>query len=322
VIELRLGPGRAEIEAAAHRIAGHVHCTPVEPSAWLSEIAGVDVFLKLECFQPTRSFKIRGAYNAVLSLEADQRSRGLVTASAGNHGQAVALAARDAGLRATIFVPANAPDTKKARIRALGAELDEESRDYDVAERNAIRYAEATGARFIHAFSDAAVVAGQGTLGLETMAQLPGVAEIIVPVGGGGLIAGVGLACRALKPDIQVTGVQSTETRGMYDAFQAGGPTEVEITPTLADGLAGGVDCDSYQRARAVATNLVLVEESLLATAIRDLFRHHGVVAEGAAAVAVAALTSGVIRPQGPAVIVVTGGNIDARRLARILAED
>jgi threonine dehydratase len=307
--------------AARRRIAGVARHTPLERSASLSEAAGCDVLLKLECWQPTRSFKVRGAYNATALLTEAQRARGLVTASAGNHGQAVALAARHVGAHATIFVPAAAPEQKQRRIRRLGAELRSEATDYDDAEQRAQRHAAERGAVFIHAFSDAAVIAGQATVALEVLDDLPAVREVIVPVGGGGLIAGIGQVLKALAPDVRVIGVQSTETTAMYEAFRAGHAVDVPIPPTLADGLAGCTDEATYRRARAVVDELLLVDEQEIAAAIAALYRDDGVVAEGAGAVAAAAVLTGRVQLRGPAVVLITGGNIDARQLARILTD-
>lgn len=314
-------PDLDDIYLARRRIAGHAYRTPLARSDWLSALAGCDIYLKLECWQRTRSFKIRGAFNAVASLSAAERARGLVAASAGNHGQGVALAGRELGARATIFVPDSAPEMKKSRIKAFGAELKEVPGIYDDAEAAAHAYAAETGAYFVHAFVDPMVIAGQGTIGIEIAEDLPEVREVAIPVGGGGLIAGVGTVLRALGGgSIRVVGVQSAQTHAMHAAFEAGGPVEVEQGPTLADGLAGGaVPLESYERARAVTDEMLLVEESAIAAAIRELFRHDGVVAEGAGAVAVAALASGRLRVRGPAVLVVSGGNIDGARLAGIL---
>src|SRR5688500_14066765 len=195
-------------------MAGAVHRTPLERSRWLSDLTGQDVWLKLECWQRTRSFKMRGAFNAVRALSAAERARGLVTASAGNHGQALALAARELGATATIFVPHDAPETKKARIRSYHAVLDAESPTYDDAELAAIAFAADTGRTFVNAYSDRNVVAGQGTVALEILEDLPDVKHIVVPVGGGGLIAGICIAAKAVA-DIRITGVQSTHTRAM-----------------------------------------------------------------------------------------------------------
>ena len=314
-----LGPLLQEIYDARRRIGSVARRTPLDRSLFLSEMTGHDVYLKLECWQRTRSFKMRGAYNAIAALSADQRAHGLVTASAGNHGQAVALAAREVGARATIFVPETAPATKKSRIRSFGATLNDDSPHYDDAEVAARAYAERAGATFVHAFSDRAVVAGQGTVGLEILEDMPDVRDVIVPVGGGGLIAGIGIAIKAASQDVRVIGVQSDATASMYAAFRAGRVEELPIGPTLADGLAGCVDELSYVRARNVVDEMLLVEESAIPEAIRRLFNADGIVVEGAAAVPAAAIMTGVLEVRGPTVLVVTGGNIDAVRLAEIL---
>lgn len=314
-------PDLSDIYRARRRLAGHAYRTPLARSDWLSDRAGAEIFLKLECWQRTRSFKIRGAFNAVALLSSTERARGLVAASAGNHGQGVALAARELGARATIFVPDSAPATKKAHIEAFGAELREVPGIYDDAEAAAREFAEETGATFVHPFADPTVIAGQGTIGIELLEELPELREVVVPVGGGGLITGIGTVLRAVEGDaIRVIGVQSERTRAMYDAFEAGGPVEVEQGATLADGLAGAsADAESYERARAVTDEMVLVEEAMIEDAIRDLFRYDGVVAEGAGAVTVAAVSAGVLRVRGPAALVISGGNLDGGKLAEIL---
>lgn len=313
-------PTLKDIYEARSRIAGGVRRTPLERSLWLSELTGHDVYLKLESWQRTRSFKLRGAYNAIALLTSEARGRGLVTASAGNHGQAVALAAREMGARATIFVPTTGSVTKKARIRAFGAELNEEYPTYDDAAVAAEAYAKERGATYVHAFSDPAVVAGQGTVGIEILEDLPQVHSILVPVGGGGLIAGVATAVKSATTATQVIGVQSTQTRAMFDAFEAGHVTPTDIGPTLADGLAGCVDDVSYRRAQRVVDHMRLVDEAAIPAAIRSLYHFDGIIAEGAAAVTAAALMQRAVRVEGPTVLVVTGGNIDAERFANILA--
>ena len=313
-------PTLFEIEAARRRIDGLARPTPLERSAFLSEHCGHDVYLKLECWQQTRSFKVRGAANAVALLSSSHRARGVVAASAGNHGQAVALAARHAGIRATVFVPADAPATKKERIRRLGATLDDGAASYDDAEIAAREYAAHSGGVLIHAFSDAAVVAGQGTVGLEILEDLADLEDVLVPVGGGGLVAGIGIVLKERSRAIGVIGVQSVETRAMHDALLAGRVVDTAITPTLADGLAGSTDDLAFQRARRVLDGMLLVEESEIADAMRLLFIHEGIVAEGSGAVGVAALLRGHFEPRGPTVVVVTGGNVDAARFAALLA--
>jgi threonine dehydratase len=314
-------PTAADVRGARASIERFIRRTPLEYSLRLSRIAGVDIHLKLECWQYTRSFKVRGAFNAVATLTAEARGRGLVAASAGNHGQAVALAARAFGVPATIFVPATAPETKKARIHALGATLRAEPADYDVAEVMAAEYAEQTGMTRVHAFSDPAVIAGQGTVALEILEDLPNVREVIVPVGGGGLIGGIGLALKAAHRT-RVIGVQSTETRVMYESLRAGHVLELPVTPTLADGLAGGIDGGSFAVVREVIDDMELVDEATLPQAIRNLFVHDGVIAEGAAATAAAAIETLELNLHGPTVLVISGGNIDAARLADLLRSD
>ncbi|HUF51182.1 MAG TPA: threonine/serine dehydratase [Longimicrobiales bacterium] len=313
-------PTLDDVLIARQRIAGVVTRTPLERSDALSADAGSDVFLKLECWQRTRSFKLRGAYNALAALSAAERARGLVTASAGNHGQAVALAARELGARATIFVPADAPAMKKDRIRRLGAELRDDAPDYDAAEAAAAAEAKRSGRVFVHAFSAAAVVAGQGTIALELLEDLPALHQVVVPVGGGGLISGIGLVLRRLAPRVKVIGVQSVETRAVYEALRAGRLVDVPVTPTLADGLAGCTDAVSVARVQANVDDVVLVEESAIADAIAVLYARDGVVAEGSGAVGVAAIRSGAVRVDGPTALVVSGGNIDGGRLADILS--
>jgi threonine dehydratase len=310
----------SDIIEARRRIENRVLRTPVERAERLSAELGTDVLLKLECWQRTRAFKVRGAFNAVTRLSPEERSRGLVTASAGNHGQALALAGRDLSAPVVVYVPHNAPATKRNRIRRYGAELRTAAADYDEAEQLARDHAAEHGSVLVHAFSDAAVVAGQGTLALEILEDVPHLRDVIVPVGGGGLIAGMGVALRALARDVRIIGVQSTATRAMHESLRAGHAVPVPIPPTLADGLAGCTDDISVQRVRAVIDELVLVEEAEIAAAIAGLHASEGVLAEGAGAVGVAALMSGRVRPRGTAVVLVTGGNIDGATAARILA--
>lgn len=321
VSRAELRPNVRQLYEARERVNRVARHTPLQHSPWLSERAGCEVYLKLECWQRTNSFKIRGAYNAVASLDEETREKGLVTASAGNHGQAVALAAREFGARATIFVPANAPETKKARIRGFGADLREIEGSFDDAAEAAREHSRTTGAYYVHAFVDPAVVAGQGTVGLEIIEDLPRVREVVVPVGGGGLVAGIGIALKSITGDsTRILGVQSTATSSMYRAFEAGSVVPTEIGTTLCDGLAGEVEAESFDRARNVVDGMVLVDEDHVAPAIRALYHRDGVVAEGAGAVGVAALLAGELELEGPAAIVISGGNIDVGNLARIFA--
>lgn len=316
-----LRPNVRELYEARERVNRVVRHTPLQRSPWLSDHMGCEIWLKLECWQRTNSFKMRGAYNAIASLDEETREKGLVTASAGNHGQAVALAARLFGAKATIYVPTNAPETKKTRIRGFGAELREIEGIFDDAAAAARAHVEETGAYYVHAFSDPAVVAGQGTVGLEIIEDLPTVREVVVPVGGGGLIAGIGIALKSITGDsTRVIGVQSTMTSSMYSAFEANEVVETNIGKTLCDGLAGEVEEASFARARPVVDQMALVDEEEVAPAIRALYHRDGVVAEGAGAVGVAAMLAGAIRLEGPTAVVISGGNIDVENLARIFS--
>lgn len=315
-----MNPTLQDVLLARQRIAGRLHRTPLEASPWLSGVTGFPVWLKLECLQRTRSFKARGALNAVASLTVGDRARGLVTASAGNHGQGVALAARTLEAACTIYVPETASALKVGRMRELGAEVRHFGANYDEAAEEAHNHSERTGAVYIHAFSDPAVVAGQATVGLEILEDLPEVANVLAPVGGGGLIGGVGIVMKSTNPAIHLFGVQTPPTSSMYESFRAGRAVTAGLgESTLADGLHGGVDTPSYERARGVVESMRLVEEDLLPGAIRQLYQHHGIVAEASGVVAVALLLSGAIQLAGPTVAIVTGGNIDPERLASFL---
>jgi threonine dehydratase len=308
--------------AAARRLEGVARRTPLERSPWLSEQAGTDVWLKLETAQRTGSFKLRGAYNAIASLSAEERARGLVTASAGNHGQGVALAASLVGARALVFVPADAPEAKKRRIARWGAELREVEGGYDEAHHAAEAHAARTGATFVHAFSDPAVVAGQGTVGLEIVQELPAVRTIVVPVGGGGIAGGIGVVARAMGSGVRVIGVQTEETAAMHASLAAGRLVSPPYGATLCEGLSGDVDERSLALAAEVVDGVVLVTEAAVRRAVRTLFQEEGIVAEGSAAVGVAAVLEGAVeRIGGPAAVVLTGSNVDGARLAGILAE-
>lgn len=316
-------PTAAEVVAAADRLEGMVRRTPVEHSAALSAISGTPVFLKLETQQCTGAFKVRGALNAVLTLPAARQSRGLVTASAGNHGLGVAWAARYRGARATVFVPTSAPATKRRRIARLGAELREVSGSYDDAHREAERFAVEHGAAYVHAFSDPAVVAGQGTVAVEIFEQLPTAGTLLVPAGGGGLIGGMGIVARARGSSVRVVGVQSEQTAALHASLRAGRLVSPPMGATLCEGLSGDIDQPSLLLASQVVDEVVLVSETAVRRAIRFLFTEEGIVAEGSAAVVAAALLEAVLPPlPAPLVAVLTGGNLDAAVLSRILAAD
>jgi threonine dehydratase len=314
-------PSMADVLAAARRLQGIVRRTPLERCDGLSD--GAEVFLKLEGMQRTGSFKLRGAYNRVATLAPEARARGLVTASAGNHGQGVALAARLLGARALVFVPASAPETKRRRIARLGAALVLVEGGYDEAHAAAEAHAAETGAAFVHAYSDPMTVAGQATVALEILQELPEVRTLVVPVGGGGLVNGTGIVARALAPGARVVGVQTHETGAMHASLAAGSLCCPPQGATLCEGLSGETDARSLEVARRVVDEVVLVSEDAVRRAMRWLFVEEGVVAEGSAAVAVAALLEGAIRNlAGPVAVILSGSNVDAARMAEVLGSD
>jgi threonine dehydratase len=296
---------RRDVEEAAARIAPYVLRTPLERSAALSELCGTDVWLKLECFQHTGSFKLRGALNALLAAPAFSS---VVTASAGNHGLGVARAATLLGCRATVVVPETASVAKVSALEASGAELLLVGQTYDEAEFAARALAVERDLPFVSAYNDPLVAAGGGTVALEVLADVPAVRTVIVPAGGGGLIGGVGAAASGGRT---VIGVQSEASPSLYAAFSAGRRVEVEVRESLADGLAGNVEEGSltFDLMRRYVSEMMLVSEAQIADAMRWLLEHAHVVVEGSAAVGVAALLGG-LRPSGPIAVILTGRNV------------
>ena len=310
----------AAIREAAATIAGFVHRTPLLGSAAFSELAGADVFLKLENLQKTGSFKVRGAFNRLARLDAAARRRGVICASAGNHAQGVALAGARLGIPVTVVMPETAPTTKVVATRGYGAEVVLHGDGYDGAYDMACRLADERGLTFIHAFDDPLVVAGQGTVGLEILEDLPDVDTVVVPVGGGGLIAGIAIALKALKPGVRVVGVQPQEAPALARAFVTGRLEPVERARTIADGLAVKTPREmTFHLIRRFVDAMVTVSEEEIARAILLLLERAKLVAEGAGAAALAALLYGKVPGAGRVAVVISGGNIDVNLLARII---
>jgi threonine dehydratase len=307
----RTGPTVADIEAARERIAGLARRTSVYSSETLRRLSGRPVFLKAENLQRTGSFKIRGAVNKVATLTDDQRAAGVVTASAGNHGQALALAAREAGVAATVFMPQDAPMAKVDAARNYGAEVVLVGEGYDEAYAAADDFAE-RGATIVHAFEDEVVIAGQGTLGLELAEQLPDTVEVLViPVGGGGLASGIALALKERRPGLRMIGVQAA-TCAPYMGMEPSGST-------IADGIAVK---KPGELTRAILADKidgwVTVEDDEIAQAMVLLLERVKLVVEGAGAASVAALLAGRVEGDGPACALLSGGNIDASLLIEV----
>ncbi|HET9315399.1 MAG TPA: threonine/serine dehydratase [Vicinamibacteria bacterium] len=312
-----------DIRRAASAIRPHLPPTPLRRSyalPWRD-----DVLLKLECWQPTGSFKARGALANLSRLTEEQCAQGIVTASAGNHALGVAFAAQALGgqVKATVFVPETAPRAKVEKLRTFPVEVREQGATYDDAHAAALRERERTGAIYIHAFDDPATAAGQGTIGLEILSQRPDVGTIVVPIGGGGLIASVAIAAKAIDPTIRIVGVQADASPSFRESLKRGQAIlEYPAGPTMADGIAGGIG-DLVFAHRALVDEDVLVGEEEIADAMVALLAQDQVVAEASGAVGVAALRAGRVHAtEGrPVAVVITGANVDASLLARLLHE-
>ena len=306
-------PTLADVEAARARIAGKgVRVTPLYVSETFGRMTGRTVQLKAETLQRTGSFKIRGAVNKIASLSEAQRKAGVVAASAGNHGQAVAWAAREAGIAATIFMPAETPMTKVEPTRNYGARAELTGATFEDAVAAAVAHVEETGATFVHPFEDPDVIAGQGTIGLELVEQLPEVETVVIPVGGGGLASGIGLTLRALRPEIRLVGVQAAACAPFAGGTQFG--------YTIAEGIAVKHPGElTSSLLGGLLESVVTVTDEEISQAIVLLTERAKLVVEGAGAAAVAALLAGRVPGNGPTVAILSGGNIDPTLLIQVM---
>lgn len=311
-----------QIRAARRRIAGGIYTSPCPESVALSEICGTTVFCKLEYLQRTGSFKERGARNALLLLSPQQRKRGVVAASAGNHALGLAYHGRLLYIPVTVVMPRFAPLIKVASCRRLGAEVILHGENFADARLHAEELAERDRRSYLHGFDDARVISGQGTVGLEILEQVPDAETVVVPIGGGGLIAGVSLAVKSLRPAVTIVGVEPEGAAAFTAALGAGRSTGVDVKGTLADGLAVGKVGDlCFEIARHYIDEVVTVTEDDLALAVFRLIELEKSVVEGAGAAPLAAFLSGKLRGRAPArtVLCLTGGNIDLMLLDRII---
>ncbi|MBZ6076652.1 hydroxyectoine utilization dehydratase EutB [Microvirga puerhi] len=303
------------------RIAPHILRTPLNHSASLSVRCGAPVHLKLETRQTTGSFKLRGASNAVLSLSRDARERGLVTASTGNHGRALAQAAKAAGVHAVVCMSALVPSNKVDAVRALGAEVRIVGHSQDDAQNEVDRLVREEGLTAVPPFDHAAVIAGQGTIGLEIVEDAPDTALVLIPLSGGGLAAGVAAAMKNKSPHIRAVGISMARGAAMSESLNAGHPVSVEEQETLADSLGGGIGLANrytFAMCRDLLDDVVLLSEDEIAAGIRHASIEEGEIVEGAGAVGIAALLAGKVVPRGPTVVVVSGRNIDEARHRQI----
>lgn len=306
-----------EILKAKRNLLGVANRTPLTHSRALSDLSGAEVYLKWENLQKTGAYKFRGAYNRICSLTLDEKKVGVVTASSGNHAMAVSLASRLLDVKATVVVPENAPKVKLEKIRMFGANLIMKGANFDESLVHCMDLADKTGAVYVPGTEDHKVMAGQGTIACEILEELPDVSTIIAPIGGGGMITGIGTWAKTVNPRIRVVGAQSTEARAMYESFKAGRLTEIPVTPTIADGLAGQISQMAFDHVRRVVDDIFLADETELKRTILWMLANERQVIEGSSAVAPALILQKMIhlgRSERTA-IVISGGNVDTHVL-------
>ncbi|MBZ7924283.1 hydroxyectoine utilization dehydratase EutB [Ensifer adhaerens] len=311
------------IVAARKRIERYVYRTPFVQSATLTKLCGAPIGLKLEHHQRTGSFKLRGATNAVLSLTPEERARGVVTASTGNHGRALAYAAKLQGSNATVCMSHLVPDNKVAEIRSLGANVRIVGKSQDDAQEEANRLAADNGLVLVLPFDHPNVVAGQGTLGLEIVDAMPDVMTVLVPLSGGGLAAGVAAAVKGRSPKARVIGLTMDRGAAMKASLDVGRPVQVEEVASLADSLGGGIGLDNavtFEMCRALLDDVILLSEAEIAAGMRHAYSQEREVIEGAGAVGIAALLSGRLgRLDGPVAVILSGRNVDMDLHRRVI---
>jgi len=306
-----------EVLKAKRNLAGVAVRTPLTKSTALSEEAGAEVYLKWENQQRTGAYKFRGAYNKICSLSHEDRDRGVVTASSGNHALAVSLASRLLEVKATVVVPTTAPRIKIEKVRDLGANLVVEGTNFDESLVHCMELARKTGAVYVPGTEDHKIMAGQGTIAYEILEDLPDANVIIAPIGGGGLISGLGAWAKSVNPRLRLIGAQSTAARAMHESLKAGKVVEIPVAPTLADGLAGQISQFALDHVSRYVDGTILADEDGLVGAIRWVLRNERQVIEGSASVGPALLLQKKLTfdRADKVAIVVTGGNIDMKVL-------
>jgi threonine dehydratase len=312
------------IKEARKAIAPFIKCTPLVQSQFLTTFCGCPLFLKLENLQITSSFKPRGVFNKLLHLSEEEQNRGIITASAGNHGQAVAYAAEKLGFYARVVVPIHTPKVKIDGIKKYGADLVLFGENYDEAERKAKKLAREDGCAYISPYNDELIIAGHGTIGLEILESLPDVDVVMVPLGGGGLLSGISVTVKSIRPEVQVIGVQSKSSPVMYESLKAGKIVAVKKAgDSVAEGLSGNVGPITFGIVQKYVERVLLVEEESLRQAVYMLWVHDKQVVEGSGAAAVAPVIENKPLFKGKRVVsVVTGGNIDNDLFQNILASE
>jgi threonine dehydratase len=316
-------PTLSDIRDARARIGDRVHQTPVLSASRLGAAASAVLMHKCESLQKTGSFKVRGALNRLALLDDAARAQGVITVSAGNHAQALAWASRDAGVRCTVVMPTTASRTKVDASRGYGAEVVLHGTSGMEAFARAHELSVERSLTFVHPFDDEAIMAGQGTVGLELLEQAEAIDDVIVPIGGGGLIAGIAVAIKEQRPSIKVYGVEPTGAAVMRKSLDAGHPVRLESMTTIADGLAAPMAGDlTYPIVQHYVDDVVLVSDEEIAAAMRELLFSAKLLTEGGGAAATAAVLTGKVPVQGRRVVaVVSGGNIDSARLVEVIAQ-
>ena len=312
-----------KIEEAHHKIKGFIRKTPLIHSAYLSELCNNNVYLKLENLQLTNAFKIRGALNRMLKLSSEEKSRGVITASSGNHAQGIALAAQHLGVSAKIVVPKNISELKLSKIKQYDVSIIQEG-DFDEIETKARNLSVRENMTYISPYNDINIITGQGTITLEIYKELEDVNIIIVPIGGGGLISGIAFAAKSLNPNIKIIGVQTKGASTMYESWKAGKIVNIEEFNTLAEGLLGGLESDAitFEIILKYVDEIVLVDEESIKKAINLLWKIEGQIVEGAGATVVAYILEAKRKLRNKNVVaVISGGNIENLLLDRLLRE-
>jgi threonine dehydratase len=310
----------ADVEAAAELLDGVAIRTPMEGARWLSARCGGEVRLKCENLQRTGSFKMRGAYTRISRLSEEERANGVVAASAGNHAQGVALSAQLLGVKATVFMPEGAPIPKVNATMGYGADVVFHGQYLHHAMGEARRFAEETGAVFIHPYDHADIISGQGTCGLEILEQAPQVRTVLVPTGGGGLLAGIAIAVKTTRPDVRVVGVQAAGAAAYPPSLEAGTPVQLERMNTMADGIAVGLPGElAFAAVRDLVDDVVTVSEESMSRALLAIAERAKMIVEPSGAAAVAAILDDPAAYDTPSVAVLSGGNVDPLLLGKVI---
>ena len=311
-----------KVKTAKKKFGDFIHETPLEYNTTFSKLSNNEVYLKLENLQKTGSFKIRGALNKISDLSGDKRKNGVITASAGNHGQGVALAATINNISSTVVLPEGTAIIKVEAIESYGAKVIIHGKNYDEAYHHAKKVQNERSLEFIHAFNDPEIIIGQGTIGLEIMEQLPDVDILIVPIGGGGLISGIASYCKAIKPEVKIIGVEAEGSPSMYQSIKKKKLIELKDIDTIADGIAikkpGTITFDIIKE---VVDEILLVDDDEVANAILMLMERAKIVTEGAGAVSLAAVLTKLSEKNKKVVVVISGGNIDMTLINRIIVK-